>query len=72
MCPWSHLEDQVVDVHLLLLLQDVNNQTVDVVPLPLKGAGSIFVHVQVRLLGQEGNARGDAVRSRLLTELQYT
>lgn len=48
----SHLEDQVVDVHLFLPLQDVNNQTVNVVPLPFKGAGSIFVHVQVRLLGQ--------------------
>lgn len=48
----SHLEDQVVDVHLFLPLQDVNNQTVNVVPLPFKGAGSIFIHVQVRLLGQ--------------------
>lgn len=47
------LEDQVVDVHLLLLLHDVDDQAVDVVPLPLQRARCILVHVQVRLFRQQ-------------------
>lgn len=62
-------------MHLFLLLQDVNDQTVDVVPLPLQSSGGVLVHVQVRLLGQEGGtSRGTvhAVRGRLLAEPQHT
>lgn len=42
---FSNLEYQVVNVHLLLLLHDVDDQTVDVVPLPLQRASSVFVHI---------------------------
>lgn len=59
----SDLEHQVVDVHLLLLLHDVDDQTVDVVPLPLQRAGGILVHVQVRLSGQQPDRRRDAVHT---------
>lgn len=49
----SHPEDQVVDVHLLLCLHDLDDEAVDVVPLPLQRAGRVLVHVQVGLLGQQ-------------------
>lgn len=71
----SDLEDQVVDVHLLLLLHDVDDQAVDVVPLPLQCAGRVLVHVQVRLSGQQLDGRGNALqtaRRHLLVQPQHT
>lgn len=50
-------------MHLLLLLHDVDDQTVDVVPLPLQRAGSVFVHVQVSLSGQQVDRFRDALQT---------
>lgn len=71
----SDLEDQVVDVHLLLLLHDVDDETVNVVPLPLQSAGGVLVDVQVRLSGQQPDGRGDALQTagrHLPVQLQHT
>lgn len=50
-------------MHLLLLLHDVDDQTVDVVPLPLQRAGCVFVHVQVSLSGQQVDRFRDALQT---------
>lgn len=59
----SHLEHQVIDVHLLFLLHDVNYQTVDEVPLPLKSSRRVLVYIQVRLSGQQPHRRWDALQA---------
>lgn len=63
LCPRSHLENEVVNVHLLLLFQNVDDQTVNVVPLPFQCAGSVFIHIQVHLSGQQLDGCGDAVHA---------
>ena len=71
----SDLKDEVVDVHLLLLLHDVNDQTVYVVSLPLQRPGCILVHIQVRLCGQKPERLWDAIqtaRRQLLVQTQHT
>lgn len=50
---WPYSEHQVVYVHLFLSLHDLDDDAVDEVPLPLQRAGSILIHIQVGLLGQQ-------------------
>lgn len=57
---FTHLENQVVDVHLLLLLHGANDQAVDVVPLPLQRSRHILVHPQVRLARDQVRGAGPA------------
>lgn len=78
MCPAggaTHFEDQVVNVHLLLLLDDVYNQAVDDVPLSLQCAGCFLVHIQVCLLWQQLHLSWNsplAEGGHLLVQCQHT
>lgn len=47
------LEHQVVYMHLLLILHDLYNEAVHMVPFPLQSECCIFIHIQVGLFWQE-------------------